>query len=329
MASWVRPRRIAIFGALSAAVLGVSAVGVATVSSLTGTSHSAAASVAASNPLPPIDSDVLSDGQAKDRDRALRKAESDALKARLATGDSAEIPTEQISEPPLDAPALPGFTGRDMDCTRLKCVALTFDDGPGSETDRLLGMLRAANAVATWFPLGEVTADSPERLKAIAEAGMEIGNHSWSHPELTTLSDRGVESQISRTSREVESVTGKKPYLVRPPYGAISRRVARDLGRLDSPAILWDVDPLDWKYLNSDRVYRSVMSQVRPGSIVLMHDIHPTTVAAIPRILKALTDRGYTYVTVSELFGGKLLPGHIYTDNHAAYQGAATTGRKD
>jgi peptidoglycan/xylan/chitin deacetylase (PgdA/CDA1 family) len=181
-------------------------------------------------------------------------------------------------------------------------------------------MLRAQNAVATWFPLGAVIADSPDRLTAIAAAGMEIGNHSWSHPQLTALSDRNVDSQISRTIREVQTVTGKRPYLVRPPYGSITRRVARDLGRLEAPAILWDVDPLDWKYRNSDRVYRSVMSQVRPGSIVLMHDIHPTTVAAVPRILKALVARGYTFVTVSELFGGKLQPGHIYTDNHSAYR---------
>src|SRR4051794_251721 len=139
MASWVRPRRIAIFGALSAAVLGVSAIGVATVTSLTGASHEAAASVAASRPLPPAASDVLSDEAARARDRSLKQAENEALRARLAKGASTEIPTEQISEPPADAPVLPGFVGRDLDCPQLKCVALTFDDGPGSETDRLLG----------------------------------------------------------------------------------------------------------------------------------------------------------------------------------------------
>lgn len=325
MASWARPRQIAVYGALVIAVLSAAAVGAGT---LSGTSHDAAASVAAAKPLPTVESDVLSDNAAKSREREQRRAEYDALMERLRTGDSADVPEELVSAPPADAPALPGFDGRPIDCRKLRCVALTFDDGPGADTGRLLGMLRAANAIATWFPLGAVTLDSPERLRAIAGAGMEIGNHSWSHPQLTILSDRGIDSQIRRTAREVETVTGKKPYLVRPPYGAISRRVTRDLGRLAAPCILWDVDPLDWKYLNSDYVYRSVMRQVRPGSIVLMHDIHPTTVAAVPRILKALAARGYTFVTVSELFAGKLQPGHVYTDNHGAYRGPQTS-RKD
>ena len=107
---------------------------------------------------------------------------------------------------------------------------------------------------------------------------------------------------------------GTRPTLVRPPYGSISPRVTADLRRLGDPVILWDVDPLDWKYRNADTVYANVMDQVGPGSIVLLHDVHPTTVAAVPRILKALADRGYVFVTVSELFGGELRAGKVYTE---------------
>ena len=206
------------------------------------------------------------------------------------------------------------FAGRDVDCARLKCVAITFDDGPGAQTAALLEMLREADAVATWFPVGEVVADSPERLRAIARAGHEIGNHSWSHPQLTRLNDDEVDSQITRTAREVERAIGIRPTLVRPPYGSISPRVTADLRRLGDPVILWDVDPLDWKYRDADTVHANVMDQVGPGSIVLLHDVHPTTVAAVPRILTSLAERGYVLVTVSELFGGSLTAGKVYTE---------------
>lgn len=315
-----KTRRIAVVASSSAAAVAVAAV--VAVNGVGSASHDAAASVSASEFLSPPESDVLSDASAKARDRALRQSDGTDRPATPAA-----TPTPSPAADPLEALNLPEFTGRDIDCAEIKCVALTFDDGPGSQTDTLLRSLKSANAVATWFPLGEVIADNPDNLREIADAGMEIGNHSWSHPELTRLNDSAVSSQINRTSAEVDRVIGQRPTLVRPPYGSVSRRVTRDLGRLGSPAILWDVDPLDWKYRNSDSVYRRVMGQVRAGSIVLMHDVHPTTVAAVPRILKALHDRGYTFVTVSELFGGKLVPGKTYTSNHDAYRPDAA--RKD
>ncbi len=308
-----RGRRIAVLAALSAAVLAVSTIAVVAGNSLSAASHDAAAPVAAEN-LDPGDSDVLSEAQAKARDRALRQAENARIRGMLGPDVSPEdfVPDEPTEPITTD--------GRDIDCRHLKCVALTFDDGPGAQTDQLLRMLADADALATWFPLGEVVADSPDRLRAIAEAGHEIGNHSWSHPQLTASSNGQIETQINRTAQLIERLLGTRPTLVRPPYGAISKRVAAELGRLNAPAVLWDVDPLDWKYRNSTRVYRSVMSQVQPGSIVLLHDVHPTTVAAVPRILKSLANRGYTFVTVSELFGNELTPGQIYLDRAEAYR---------
>lgn len=311
-AGW-RGRRLALIAAVSAVVLGVATVAVVTGNSLSAASQDAAVPVAAEN-LDPGDSDVLSVAQAKARDRALRQAENARIRGLLAPDVSPEdfVP---------DGPArVITSDGRDIDCTQLKCVALTFDDGPGVQTDQLLAMLRAADALATWFPLGEVVAARPDRLLAIAAAGHEIGNHSWSHPQLTARSNGQIETQINRTVELIEELLGARPTLVRPPYGAISKRVAAELGRLNAPAILWDVDPLDWRYRNADRVYRNVMRQVQPGSIVLLHDVHPSTVAAVPRILRSLVNRGYTFVTVSELFGNQIVPGQIYLDRAEAYR---------
>ena len=308
-----RGRRLAVIAAMSAAVLAVATIAVVAGNNLSAASNDAAVPVAAES-LDPGDSDVLSEAQAKARDRALRQAENARVRGMLAPDVS---PFDFVPDEPTEAIVT---DGRDIDCRLIKCVALTFDDGPGAQTDQLLGMLADAEALATWFPLGEVVADSPDRLRAIADAGHEIGNHSWSHPQLTASSNGQIETQINRTALLVEKLLGTRPTLVRPPYGAISKRVAAELGRLNAPAVLWDVDPLDWKYRNADRVYRSVMRQVQPGSIVLLHDVHPTTVAAVPRILKSLANRGYTFVTVSELFGNELTPGQIYLDRAEAYR---------
>ncbi|MFC4005903.1 polysaccharide deacetylase family protein [Nonomuraea purpurea] len=178
-------------------------------------------------------------------------------------------------------------------------MALTFDDGPGPYTDKLLRTLAAHHARATFFVIGQNVVAHRGVLRRTAEAGHEIGNHTWSHPDLTRLSPARVRSQLTRTDRAIKSVTGTVPTLVRPPYGALNKSVRKQTRR---PLVLWSVDTLDWLRRNSARVARSARKSVRPGSVILFHDIHPTTVRAIPRVLKDLSKRGYTFVTVSELF---------------------------
>lgn len=208
---------------------------------------------------------------------------------------------------------------RDINCRKVKCVALTFDDGPGAQTRRLLGMLDDAHARATFFPVGQVVAAHPQSLRRIDKAGHEIGNHSWSHALLPSLTDAAIASQITRTADVIKRVTGERPTLVRPPYGAQTSRVSSILRRLDAPSILWTVDPLDWKYRNSTTVHRNVMNQVRPGAVVLLHDIHGTTVSAVPAILRDLKRAGYTFVTVSELYDDDLDGGRTYTGRAKGY----------
>lgn len=189
-----------------------------------------------------------------------------------------------------------------VDCRKVKCVALTFDDGPGPYTRTLLRHLAAYDAHATFFVVGQNVVARPKVVRDAVAAGHEIGNHTWSHPDLTRLSPKAIRSQLARTDHAVEAATGVVPDLVRPPYGAWDKAVRRQAHR---PLVLWSVDTLDWRYRNSARVARVSLKQVRPGSVILFHDIHPTTVKALPRVLKGLTERGYRFVTVGELFGGK------------------------
>ncbi len=184
------------------------------------------------------------------------------------------------------------------DCRKAKCIALTFDDGPGPATGRLLSTLASHDARATFFVVGPNARRYPHVLKQAAAAGHEIGNHTWSHRSLASLSPEEGRRELARTDDAVSAATGSAPTLTRPPYGATNPQVNR---LVHTPVVLWDVDTLDWKHRNADTVARAALRDAHPGAIVLMHDIHPTSVAAMPRILDGLAARGYQFVTVSEL----------------------------
>ena len=182
-----------------------------------------------------------------------------------------------------------------------KLVALTFDDGPGPYTARLLDALKQRGAKATFFMLGERLAGSAtyrSYAKRMVDEGHQIANHSYSHPALTTLSNANVTSQITRTRTYLVQAGGNQTYYVRPPYGDFNSRVSQLVG---APMVYWSVDPLDWKYRNSTTVYNNIMRTVKDGDIILLHDIHSTSVDAAIRVIDTLQARGYEFVTVSEL----------------------------
>ncbi|MFJ9565234.1 polysaccharide deacetylase family protein [Streptomyces fuscichromogenes] len=190
-------------------------------------------------------------------------------------------------------------SGDTTDCAAVKCIALTFDDGPAAPyTATLLTYLAKYDARVTFFTVGQNVVAHPELVRAEARAGHEVGNHSWNHPDLTRLTPAEIRSQLTRTSAAIKAATGKEPTLFRPPYGAINSEV-RSLTTL-SP-VLWDVDTEDWKYPDASRVAQYVISKAGRNEVVLLHDIHPTSVAAVPEILSTLTARGYHFVTVSHL----------------------------
>ncbi|MFF4259887.1 polysaccharide deacetylase family protein [Streptomyces sp. NPDC001663] len=184
-------------------------------------------------------------------------------------------------------------------CAEVKCIALTFDDGPAAPyTATLLTYLAKYDARVTFFTVGQNVAAHPELVRAEVRAGHEVGNHSWNHPDLTRLATGEIRSQLERTSAAIKAATGKEPTLFRPPYGAINGKV-RSATTL-SP-VLWDVDTEDWKYPNASRVAQYVISKAGRNDVVLLHDIHPTSVGAVPEILRTLSARGYHFVTVSHL----------------------------
>lgn len=211
---------------------------------------------------------------------------------------------------PSVAPTSPKPTGK-VNCRKVKCVALTFDDGPGPFTTTLLGHLRKAEVPATFFMLGQQVETYPKAARAVAAAGHEIGVHTWDHRELTRLNAAAVRKEITSSIRIVKQVTGQTPTLFRPPYGSTNPTVAAEAKRDKVAQILWNVDTLDWKSLDSKKVIKATLQQTRRGSIVLLHDIHKTSVAAVPGIIEKLRKKGYTFVTVSQLLG-KTKPGRKY-----------------
>lgn len=183
-----------------------------------------------------------------------------------------------------------------------KYVALTFDDGPSAEvTPRVLEILKQYNAKATFFMLGSQVSYHPEIAKRVADAGHEIGNHTEQHQDLTKLGPDGIRREINSTSDKIANVTGVRPYLVRPPYGAHNENVRHVAANQGDSIILWSVDSLDWKSRNAAAINREIGQQLTSGAIVLMHDIHPTTADALPELMKTLHQQGYQFVTVSQL----------------------------
>lgn len=184
-------------------------------------------------------------------------------------------------------------------------VALSFDDGPHHQlTPQLLRILAARRIRATFFVLGNRAIRHPALLAHMARDGHEIGNHTWSHPRLSGLSDAALLAQVDQAARAVFDVVGRTPVVLRPPYGDISdhqrRLIYHERGL---PTVLWSVDPQDWRRPGPTVVTRRILDRVHPGAIVLSHDIVEGTVAAMPATLDGLIERGYAFVTVSELMG--------------------------
>ena len=186
-----------------------------------------------------------------------------------------------------------------VDCAN--CVAITYDDGPGAETNRLLDKLKAKNAHASFMVLAPSAEQHPELLKRMKAEGHTIGNHTKSHRQLNTLSPAQVSQEIDAGNAAIKKATGQGTRWVRPPYGATNAtvdQVTRDKGVSQA---LWDVDTVDWKDRNSEHVCSSAVQGARAGSIVLMHDIHPTTVDAADCVIDGLRAKGLEPVSLDRL----------------------------
>ena len=212
----------------------------------------------------------------------------------------ANIPKPPEPKPePKPAPAVPA----PAPTTGNKVIALTFDDGPGPHTAHLLDILDQYGAKATFFLIGSKVSSQANVVRNIQARGHQLGNHSWSHPELPKLPVDQIAGEIDRTNDAIKQATGVTPAILRPPYGAVNGLVLEQLRLRGMSSILWSVDTRDWADRNSDIVCSRAVAGARPGAVILMHDIHQTSVSAVPCILSALKQQGYSFVTVQGLLG--------------------------
>lgn len=183
-------------------------------------------------------------------------------------------------------------------------VALTFDDGPSMYTSQVLNILQENSVHATFFCVGEWVQYFPEYVQQEYSAGNVVANHTWDHPDLTTLSSSDVQTQISRTSALIQQTIGVQPTLFRPPYGAINDSVKSQVAQMNLTPVLWSIDTEDWTRPGSDAIVNAVLSQVGNGDVILMHDgggDRSQTVAALPRIIQGLQQHGLKLVTMPQL----------------------------
>ncbi len=184
-----------------------------------------------------------------------------------------------------------------------KRIALTFDDGPHPvNTPRLLDILRAHSVPATFFVIGNRVDQYPNIARRIVREGHEIGNHTYTHANLSKLGDAGVRSELVRGRDAILRATGLYPTLFRPPYAALKTHQRYNIkAEFGYPIVFWNVDPLDWKRPGPSVVADRLVKGTRNGSILLVHDLHASSVDAIPETITRLKAQGYEFVTVSQL----------------------------
>lgn len=197
------------------------------------------------------------------------------------------------------------------DCNEVKCIALTFDDGPNYlTTPKIIASLKKYHVPASFFVVGSRVAGQEWILRDMYQNGDEIGNHSWNHPNFTKLSAAQIKNQINDTQRAIIAAGVPAPTLFRPPYGAVNAKVRANV---PLTIMFWNEDPTDWANESSAQVVQSVVKSARPGGVIDMHDIYETTVEAVPPIIQKLESEHYHFVTVSQLLGLRSgQPGEYY-----------------
>src|SRR5439155_3966767 len=217
------------------------------------------------------------------------------------------VPIEKSNAPPVKPKASPTSTEPPVTFSSVHVdgpyIALTFDDGPNATlTPKLLDLLAAKHLKATFFVVGQNAADHPEILRRAVREGHEIANHSWSHPNFGKMSDEAVRRELQKTDDAISAAIGKRPTLLRPPYGSITAHQKKWIhDEFGYRIIIWDVDPLDWKRPGPSVVTARILKVTHAGSIVLAHDIHPPTIEAMPATFDQLQKKGFKSVTVTEL----------------------------
>jgi peptidoglycan/xylan/chitin deacetylase (PgdA/CDA1 family) len=187
-----------------------------------------------------------------------------------------------------------------------KMVALTFDDGPDAKiTPKVLDVLKQNDVKGNFFFIGEKVGQNKDVVKRAFSDGNLVLSHSFNHPDLSTKSEADIDKQIKDTENAIFNVIGKKPALIRPPYGETNDAVLKEASRNDLRIIIWSIDTLDWSQREKDNITKNVLDNVRPGEIILMHsnEDKKVTLEALPDIISGLKAKGYSIVTLSEMLG--------------------------
>lgn len=212
---------------------------------------------------------------------------------------------------PFAAPGPPPGGVEHINCDIVACAALTYDDGPNPQTARLLKILEKHNVKATFFLQGQYVYSYPEIARSAADAGHTLANHTMNHPYLTKLPPPGIGREVQEAQTAIQKAAGVVPAYLRPPYGDTNTSVAASAWL---PQIIWDVDSLDWQSRNKDVFIPRIMDLVKPGSVILQHDVHAATVDGQEELITALRSKGYHLVTLPQLFAG------IELDPHGSYK---------
>ncbi|WP_346005089.1 polysaccharide deacetylase family protein [Saccharothrix syringae] len=225
-----------------------------------------------------------------------KKAAYTSVLNALNAGSTAPPSTTTTTTPPNTSDCRAGYVG------------LTYDDGPnGSTTTQLLNALRSAGLRATFFNQGNRVQQNPGLAKAQRDAGMWVGNHSWSHPHMTQLSQSQMASEISQTQQAIQSATGEAPKLFRPPYGETNSTLKSVEAQYGLTEVLWSVDSQDWNNASTAQIVQAA-STLQNGGVILMHDGYQTTINAIPQIAANLASRGLCAGMISTSTGQAVAP---------------------
>ena len=182
-----------------------------------------------------------------------------------------------------------------------KMIALTFDDGPGAGTQRILDALDEVDGRATFCMVANRMNSYAQTARKVAEQGSEIATHTWEHPNLTKLGASQLRKELSKSLNAIENATGVRPTVLRPPYGSVNAEVKEACAEMGLVIANWIIDPEDWKTRNASSIRSHILNNAKDGAIVVCHDLYPETASAMESAIRALSDRGYQLVTVSEL----------------------------
>lgn len=251
------------------------------------------------------------EGKAATRQSA-RAASTEKNSTKAAPADASATPSTASTQAEGTAPSTPSAPSTPAERKAAMVhsgpaagtsMALTFDDGPHPKlTPRLLEILKKENAKATFFMLGEQVEKFPDIAKMVAEAGMEIGNHSFTHADLSKLSTEKIRDEVKRTQDVIEKATGQRPKLFRPPYGAVNDRVLQIAQEEGLTVVTWSIDPRDWDQKKSrESVKEKIIKDGAPGQIVCVHDIHQRTVDMVEEVMAALREKKLDFTTAGAI----------------------------